>query len=172
MELSRRILKEYVGNVPDNLASLLRLAVNALYTSFAGGKELLNSLKILSLILPILSGSIIRADADILYLKNGRAMEGIIKAEDQDNIDLEVFGGAVRFRKSEIDRIEKTNQEASDALRKRWEKKRVEIVIRTKEEQIRKEFERFSDFILVMFSFFMYFSSFEIRRLEFESIIR
>lgn len=84
---------------------------------------------------------VIEAGADTLYLKNGRTMEGIIKSESQDSIDLEVFGGVVRFKRSEVGRVEKTDAQASEAIRQKWEKKRVETYRKAKEEQLRKEFE-------------------------------
>jgi len=61
------------------------------------------------------------AHADTVYLKNGRAMEGVIKSEDSQGIELEISIGTVKFQKSEISRIEKS--EANDAaLRAQWEK--------------------------------------------------
>lgn len=100
-----------------------------------------NHVKSLILILLILSIFTGNAGADTLYLKNGRAIEGIIKTEDNDSVDLEVFGGMVRFKKSEIERIERASPEASEAIRRKWEKKRVETITKAKEEQVRREFE-------------------------------
>ena len=61
------------------------------------------------------------AHADTVYLKNGRAMEGVVKSEDSQGIELEISIGTVKFQKSEIVRIEKS--EANDAvLRAQWEK--------------------------------------------------
>lgn len=83
----------------------------------------------------------VKAQADTIYLKNGRTMEGIIKAQGQDTVDLEVFGGVVRFRKSEITRIEKATPEGEDTIRLKWEKKRMDTEKKAQEEKIRKELE-------------------------------
>jgi len=62
--------------------------------------------------------------ADVLYLKNGRSIEGIIKGEDQNNLELEVSAGTIRFEKNEIDRIDRVSAKEIDALRKKWEKQK------------------------------------------------
>ncbi|MCX5704998.1 MAG: retropepsin-like aspartic protease [Candidatus Omnitrophica bacterium] len=61
------------------------------------------------------------AHADMVYLKNGRAMEGVIKSEDSQGIELEISIGTVKFQKSEISRIEKSEGQDA-ALRSQWEK--------------------------------------------------
>ena len=66
------------------------------------------------------------AFADTLYLKNGRSIEGIIKNEDNEVVDLEVYGGSVKFMKSEIEKIEKASLEDSNALRQKWERQKIE----------------------------------------------
>ena len=59
--------------------------------------------------------------ADTLYLKNGRAIEGLIKNEDENRLTLEVCSGAVSFGKSEIKRVEKSTPEEVSAIRHKWE---------------------------------------------------
>lgn len=98
--------------------------------------------KILILIFLVSTSFIFNAYADTLHLKNGRTMEGIIKAESQDSVDLEVFGGMVRFRKSEIDRIEKSGEESAQTMRSKWDKKRLDTISKAREEQLRKEEEQ------------------------------
>lgn len=93
------------------------------------------------MILPIILAVFTDVQADTVYLKNGRAMEGIIKAEGEDSVDLEVFGGVVRFKKNEVDRIEKTGPEAADALRKKWEAKKIETLKKAREESLKREYE-------------------------------
>jgi clan AA aspartic protease (TIGR02281 family) len=61
------------------------------------------------------------AHADMVYLKNGRAIEGVIKNEDSQGIELEISIGTVKFQKSEIARIEKSESQDA-ALRAQWEK--------------------------------------------------
>ncbi len=65
--------------------------------------------------------------ADTLCLKNGRNIDGIIKTEDNDIVELEVSGGTVKFRKSEIEKIEKSNPEESNLIRQNWERQRIEM---------------------------------------------
>jgi clan AA aspartic protease (TIGR02281 family) len=59
------------------------------------------------------------AHADMVYLKNGRAMEGIVNSEDNQRIELEISIGTVTFQKSEIARIEKSEGQDA-ALRAQW----------------------------------------------------
>jgi clan AA aspartic protease (TIGR02281 family) len=68
-----------------------------------------------------LFGFTVAANADILYLKNGRSIEGIIKSEDSQNIELEVSGGTVKFDKNQIERIVKTSHRELESLRQKWE---------------------------------------------------
>lgn len=63
----------------------------------------------------------ISANADILYLNNGRKLEGLIKNENEDSLELEVSAGVVKFQKSEIKAIEKSSYEESVAIRQKWE---------------------------------------------------
>lgn len=59
------------------------------------------------------------AHADMVYLKNGRAMEGIVISEDNRMIELEISIGTVTFQKSEISRIDKS-EGRDDVLRAQW----------------------------------------------------
>ena len=47
--------------------------------------------------------------ADVLHLKNGGSMEGRVVEEGEDSVVFESEGAAVKFLRSEIDRIEKMN---------------------------------------------------------------
>jgi len=60
----------------------------------------------------------VELSADTLYLKNGRAIEGIVKNEAANTVDLEVCSGVVQFTQSEIERIEKSAPEESQAFLK------------------------------------------------------
>lgn len=115
-----------------------------------------NGLKITILILLFLAGFSIESFADKLYLKNGRSIEGLIKSEDGDSIELEVSGGLVKFTKSEIERIERASSEESIALRQKWERQKKETrekISRRKAEEERKpkqiEFSQGSQGIVV-----------------------
>ena len=61
------------------------------------------------------------AGADTVYLKNGRNIEGIVKKQDQETIELDVGFGTVKFRKSEILSIEKAGSEKAKSIRREWE---------------------------------------------------
>jgi len=67
------------------------------------------------------------SNADNLYLKNGRSIEGIIKNEDNDIVELEVCGGSVKFKKSEIDKMEKAQPEETNLIRQNWERRKIEM---------------------------------------------
>jgi clan AA aspartic protease (TIGR02281 family) len=61
-------------------------------------------------------------EADTVYFKNGQSIEGIVKSEDDEVVDLEIcLGGTVEFYKKEIERIEKSAPEQSAGLRQKWE---------------------------------------------------
>ena len=68
-----------------------------------------------------------QAFADTIKLKNGRSIEGIIKKEDAECLELEVSSGLVKFSKSEVADIFKSSPEDSDALRSRWQKNKLEL---------------------------------------------
>ncbi|MBU2258706.1 MAG: retroviral-like aspartic protease family protein [Candidatus Omnitrophica bacterium] len=76
--------------------------------------------------------------ADTVYLKNGRSIEGFIKSEDEDSVSLDIGLGIVGFRKSDIDKIYRSNQIESALLRQKWEKQRIGR-IRKQEEESRIE---------------------------------
>lgn len=82
-----------------------------------------------------------KLNADTVYLKNGRSIEGIIKNEDKEIIDLEVYGGSVKFRKGEIEKIEKASLEDSNALRRKWEKQKIENQDKILRQQLEEERE-------------------------------
>lgn len=79
--------------------------------------------------LMILAGLFILATtacADTLYLKNGHKIEGLVKEGENDYVELEVCSGSVKFRKHEIEKINKSTQEEIDAIRKKWEKQKID----------------------------------------------
>lgn len=80
-------------------------------------------------------------EADVLYLVNGRSIEGIITKEDADNVELEVSSGIVKFRKSDIERIAPSSPSEYSSIRRKWEKEKIEaernMTRRAKEEERR-----------------------------------
>jgi clan AA aspartic protease (TIGR02281 family) len=83
----------------------------------------------------------LRANADTLYLKNGRNIKGLIKSEDAENVNLEVNSGTVKFSKKQIERIVRSTPEEAESIRQGWEKKKKEYEERTKEAEEKKEHE-------------------------------
>jgi len=75
--------------------------------------------------------------ADTLYLKNGRSIDGLIKNEDEQNIELDVGFGTIKFPRKEIERVSKSTTEESQSIQQEWQKKKLEA----KEEKLRKELE-------------------------------
>jgi len=83
----------------------------------------------------------LRANADILYLKNGRSIEGLIKKEDVDNVDLEISFGSMKFSKKQIERIVKSSPEEAALIRQQWSKEKIEAQERAREAELRREHE-------------------------------
>jgi len=77
--------------------------------------------------------------ADTIYLKNGRSIEGLIKSEEGEVVDLEVCAGSVKFKKSEIERIEKSSPEEIDAMRQEWARHDKEVQDNMLKQQIAEE---------------------------------
>jgi clan AA aspartic protease (TIGR02281 family) len=76
---------------------------------------------------------------DIIYLKNGRHIEGIIKNEDKENVELEVNAGSVKFKRSEIERIEHSRAPEEQGLRQRWNEERVQTQARIEQQRKTEE---------------------------------
>jgi len=77
--------------------------------------------------------------ADTIYLKNGRNIEGIIKNEDTDTVELEVCSGSVKFKNTEIVKIEKSSSEEFSAIRDKWERQKIETQGRILKQQLQEE---------------------------------
>jgi len=84
-------------------------------------------------------GFVTTLHADTLYLKNGRNIEGIVKNEDNGIVELEVSGGLVKFKNSEIERIEKKAEEESLLLRQKWDKNKIELQKRIEKQRIEED---------------------------------
>ncbi|MBU1147532.1 MAG: retroviral-like aspartic protease family protein [Candidatus Omnitrophica bacterium] len=96
------------------------------------------------LLFGLVSGSL----ADTIYLKNGRSIEGLIAKEDNETVELDVGFGTVKFRKTEIDNIDRSSPEQVSSIRKGWkeqkeveEKRRSERARELEEERRREELE-------------------------------
>ncbi len=62
--------------------------------------------------------------ADTLYLKNGRKIEGLVKKGPGEMVELEVCSGSVKFKASEIERIEKSDEQGAGQIRVGWEREK------------------------------------------------
>ncbi|MDD5197084.1 MAG: retropepsin-like aspartic protease [Candidatus Omnitrophica bacterium] len=82
------------------------------------------------------------AYADKVYLKNGRSLEGIVKSDNGEVVELEVgVSSSVTFRKSEIEKIVKSSETDSSLLRQKWVKRRFEFNEKIAKLQFEKEKE-------------------------------
>ncbi len=82
-----------------------------------------------------------QVSADTLFLKNGRSIDGLIKKEDVDNVELEISFGSMKFSKKQIDSIVRSSPKEADSIRQEWAKEKIEVQERAKEAEIRREHE-------------------------------
>lgn len=81
------------------------------------------------------------SNADTLYLKNGRSIEGLVGKEDEEYIELEVSQGIVKLKRSEVGEVKKASPEEAKAIRQKWEAQKIETrdkILRQKLEDERK----------------------------------
>ncbi|OGX44447.1 MAG: hypothetical protein A3G38_01205 [Omnitrophica WOR_2 bacterium RIFCSPLOWO2_12_FULL_51_8] len=94
---------------------------------------------ILALLLALVFGFLQPLRADMLYLKNKRSLEGLVKSEDENSIELEVcYGGTVRFQKNAIERLERSLPEEVSEIRGKWLMQKMNSQVRI-ERQRREE---------------------------------
>jgi clan AA aspartic protease (TIGR02281 family) len=102
----------------------------------------------LSFIFIFSPGFLFFVNADTIYLKNGRSIEGLIKEGDGDFVNLEVCSGSIKFKTSEIERIERSGLEEQSAIREKWERQKQDaekrILIRQREEESKPKQVEFS----------------------------
>ena len=58
--------------------------------------------------------------ADIVYLKNGRKFEGIVKSETDKAVEIEVGFGTVKLDRGDIQSIERADENGIDRLKEKW----------------------------------------------------
>lgn len=61
----------------------------------------------------------------MVILKNGYEMEGIIKRETDEYVEVEINMGSVKFYKSQIKDIERYSKEQNQALEESWQGERL-----------------------------------------------
>jgi clan AA aspartic protease (TIGR02281 family) len=89
----------------------------------------------------ILSCFISQAKADTLYLKNGRSIEGLVKKEDVNEVDLEISFGSMKFSKKQIDHIVRSSPKEVEFIRKQWAAEKIEAQERAREAELIREHE-------------------------------
>jgi clan AA aspartic protease (TIGR02281 family) len=68
------------------------------------------------------------AYADKVYLKNGRSIEGIIKSDNAEAVEVEVgVASSVTFLKSDVGKIVKSSETDSSTLRQAWKSRKHEF---------------------------------------------
>lgn len=67
----------------------------------------------------------VNANADIIHLKNGRTIEGVVASEDDQCVEVNIGFGIVKLRWSEIASVDKAGPEEAGALREKWNKKKL-----------------------------------------------
>jgi len=66
-------------------------------------------------------------NADTIYFKNGRSVEGIIKEETNKTVEIDMGFGTITCGRDEIAKIEASTPEERDAISAKWEHKRKDL---------------------------------------------
>ncbi len=93
------------------------------------------------LVFVILFSSQLQALADTIYLKNGRSIEGLVKKEDADFVELEISFGSMKFSRKQIERITSSSPDEAAAIRKEWAEEKIRAQVRAREAELRREYE-------------------------------
>lgn len=93
----------------------------------------------ISLFLFFLLSLISQSCADTVTLKNGYQMEGIIKRETDEYVELEINLGSVKFYREQIERVEHSSQEEKKAMEEFWKEERLKSEAEQKSRQQRRE---------------------------------
>jgi clan AA aspartic protease (TIGR02281 family) len=78
-------------------------------------------------------------NADTIYLKNGRAIEGFITEEKPESILVDVGFGKVGLKRSEIESVSRSDENESGRLRDKWSRQKAASQERVKEEKLKEE---------------------------------
>jgi len=91
-------------------------------------------------LIALMSGSLIAgANADTVYLKNGRSIEGFVVSEDGRGIELEVGFGKITIEKNQILKIDKSMPEESKAIYQKWKEHKLQADKREAQIRLKKE---------------------------------
>lgn len=94
---------------------------------------------VFSLTLLLLSACLYQpALADIIYLKNGRSIEGLVKKEEAGYVELEISFGSMKFSRKQIERIVVSSPAEAADIRKEWVQDKARAEQRAREEERRR----------------------------------
>ena len=65
------------------------------------------------------------AKADIVYLKNGSELKGIVVEQNDGSINLKVEIGNIFFQRDEIEKIDILSESENNLMQKQWEEKKA-----------------------------------------------
>ncbi|MCX5708479.1 MAG: retropepsin-like aspartic protease [Candidatus Omnitrophica bacterium] len=77
--------------------------------------------------------------ADTIYLKNGRTIEGFITEEKPESILVDVGFGKVGLKRSEIESVSRSDDNEAVRLRDKWSRQKTASEERAKEEKLKEE---------------------------------
>ncbi|MFA4981929.1 MAG: retropepsin-like aspartic protease [Candidatus Omnitrophota bacterium] len=83
--------------------------------------------------------------ADTVYFNSGGTIEGVIKTESADSVEVDVGFGTITCNKDQIKEIYRSTAEELFALREKWENKKKELEAQ-EEEFFRERERRFTDY--------------------------
>lgn len=98
--------------------------------------------KLIAAFISIILFIIPSAHADTIYLKNGRQVEGLIKAEDEDSVKIDIGFGTVGFTKTEIEKIYRSTPEEIAAIYQKWQRQNIAREKAWQEEKIKRDLLR------------------------------
>jgi clan AA aspartic protease (TIGR02281 family) len=75
---------------------------------------------------------------DIVYLKNGNKLEGLVEKEDAKSVEVNFGAGSITLTRDEIARIERAVPEDAEALRERWKREKKQRSLKRPEEELRR----------------------------------
>lgn len=83
-------------------------------------------------------------NADIVYLKNGGMVEGVVEKDDEKNVELNTGFGSVTFKKEQIKKIDRSQPGENDKVLKKWQEQKRDLDAKANEfEEARNK--RFDD---------------------------
>lgn len=87
----------------------------------------------------LLLNIISEALADTVRLKSGYQMEGIIRRQTDEYVELEINLGTVKFYSGQIDKVEYSSEQEKSRMEKSWQEERLKKEAESKSRQLEKE---------------------------------